>query len=134
MKYRKPSPFNWVSVMLVLVAGLLVYVTVYMWPVYSARSTVRGILLDHVPILYRANLRPDEVCRTMIEQMEQSIRNELKKAGINEKEVKLYFHHDPKVLELEAHFTARAHFPWPDKTFEFDLEPKVESDATRVDW
>lgn len=134
MKYRKPSPFNWVSVSLVLVAALLVYVVVCLWPVYSIRSRAKGILLDHVPMLYKANLRPDEVCRAMIEDIDRSIRTELQKAGINEKSVKLYLRHNPKEIELELQFKAQARFPWPEKTFEFDLAPKVVSDATRVDW
>ena len=134
MKYRKPSAFNWVSVALVLVVALFVYLAVNLWPVYSVRSRVRGILLDHVPMLYRANLRPDEVSSVMIDEIERSIRAELEKAGVNEKGVKLYLRHDPKILELEARFKAKAHFPWPDKTFEFDLAPNVQSDATRVDW
>ena len=41
---------------------------------------------------------------------------------------------NPKEIQLEVHFKAKAHFPWPDKTYEFNLAPRVVSDATRVDW
>lgn len=134
MRYRKPHSFNWVTVMLLAMAALTVYVLVCFWPVYMARSRVKGILLDHVPALYKANLRTDEVQQNMLEQIRTSIAAELKKAGINDKGTKLFLRHNPQVVELELRFKAKAHFPYPDKTFEFDLAPKVISDATRIDW
>lgn len=134
MKYRKPRTLNWVTFALVGAAGLAVYVTVNLWPVYAIRTRAKGILLDHVPALYKANLRSDEVSRTMIEEIKVSIATELKKAGINDKATKLFLRHNPKELELELRFKTKVHFPFPDKTYEFDLAPTVVSDATRVDW
>jgi hypothetical protein len=134
MKYRKPRSINWVTFLLLGIAGFLVYLTVYLWPVYSTRSRVKGILLDHVPALYKANLRSPDVANAMKEEIRTSIAAELKKAGINDKAVKVFLRHNPKEVELEARFKVKARFPWPDKTFEFDLAPKVVSDATRVDW
>jgi hypothetical protein len=134
MKYRKPRSFNWVTFMLLGVAGLLVYVVVCLWPVYSVRARVKGILLDHVPALYKANLRRDDVQRNMLAEIRTSIAAELNKVGINDKAVKIFLRHNPKEIELEVRFKAKAHFPYPDKTYEFDLAPKVVSDATRVDW
>ncbi len=134
MKYRKPRTLNWVTFLLLGMVGLGVYLGIYLWPVYSTHSRVKGILLDHIPTLYKANLRPPETTREMIEQMKTSIFTELKKAGINDKAVKLYVRRNPKEIELEARFKAYARFPWPDKTFEFNLSPRVVSDATRVEW
>lgn len=134
MKYRKPSALNWVSFALVLGAGLLVYLLIYLWPVYSASSRAKGILLDHVPALYKANLRDNDVARAMIEDIKTSILTELQKAGINDKAAKVVINRNTKEIGLEVHFKARAHFPVPDRTFEFDLSPKVVSDATRIDW
>jgi hypothetical protein len=136
MKYRKPRTINWVTFMLVGVAGLLVYLIIYLWPVYSVHSRVKGILLDHVPALYKANLMPDEVSRPMMEGIKNSIAAELNTVGVNDKAAKIFLRRNPKAkeIELEVRFKAKAHFPWPDKTFEFNLAPKVVSDATRVDW
>jgi hypothetical protein len=134
MKYRKPHTLNWVTFMLVGMAGLFVYVLVCLWPVYSTRARVKGILLDHVPPLYKANLVPDDTSRMMMQQIRASIAAELKKAGINDNAVKIFLRKNPKQVELEARFKVKAHFPYPDKTFEFDVSPKVISDATRVDW
>jgi hypothetical protein len=134
MKYRKPRTINWVTFLLVGVAGLFVYLIVYLWPVYSVHSRVKGILLDQVPALYKANLMPDEVSRPMMEGIKNTIAAELKKLGINDKAAKIFLRRNPKEIELEVRFKAKAHFPWPDKTYEFNLAPRVVSDATRVDW
>jgi len=134
MKYRKPRTLNWVTFALVGAMGLTVYALVYLWPVYSIRSRVNGILLDHVPALYKANLRPDDVSRAMMDDIKASIAVEMNKAGIGERSYKLFLRRNPKEIELEIRFKAKAHFPFPDKTYEFTLSPKVVSDATRIDW
>lgn len=134
MRYRKPRSFNWVSFMIVVLAGVFVYVGIYLWPVYSIRARAKGILLDHVPMFYKANLRDDEYARIMIANTKKNILAELKKAGINDKGAKVMLRRGQKEIELEVRFKAKAHFPFPDKTYEFDLAPKVISDATRFDW
>jgi hypothetical protein len=134
MKYRKPRSVNWVSFMLLGIAGLIVYLVVCLWPVYQMHSRAKGILLDHVPAYYKANLMPDEVSRTMTDTVRESIRAELRKAGINDKAAKIYLRPGKKEIQLEVRFKAYAHFPWPEKTYEFDLSPKVVTDATRIDW
>ncbi len=134
MRYKKPSALNGVTFLLLLLVGLGVYLLVYLWPVYSASSRVKGILWDHIPALYKANLRNDDVSHAMIEDMKSSISTELQKARINDKAAKILIYRSPKEIGLEVRFKAKAHFPIPDRTFEFELSPKVVSDATRIDW
>jgi hypothetical protein len=134
VKYRKPRAVNWVSFMLVGLAGLFAYLAVYLWPVYTTHSHVRGILLDHVPAFHKANLMPDSVCRQMMEDIRTSIAKRLQQAGINEKAVKIYLRRGKREIELEARLKAYARFPWPDKTFAFDISPKVVTDARPIDW
>jgi hypothetical protein len=134
MKYRKPRSVNLVTFILLGGAALTAYVLVYLWPVYSASSRAKAILYDHVPALYKANLRGSDVSRAMMEDIKTSIAKELVKAGINDKAAKVFLTRDPKEIGLEVRFKAKAHFPFPDRTFEFELSPKVVSDATRIDW
>jgi hypothetical protein len=134
MNYRKPRSFNVVSLLLLASVGLAAYLLVYLWPVYSASSRAKGILYDHVPALYKANLRGADVSRGMMEDIKTSIAKELAKAGINDKSAKIFLTHNPKEITLEVRFKTKAHFPFPDKTYEFEVSPKVVSDATRVDW
>jgi hypothetical protein len=134
MKYKQPSSFNIVSFAILIGMGLVGYVLVCLWPVYSASSRAKGILYDHVPALYKANLRPTDVTQAMLEEIKTSIAAELDKAGINAKAAKIFLYRSPKEIGLEVRFKAKAHFPVPDKTYEFEVSPKVVSDATRVDW
>ena len=134
MKYQKPRSFNLVTVFLLGGVGLAVYLLVYLWPVYSASSRAKGILYDHVPALYKANLRGADVSRGMMEDIKTSIAKEMAKAGINDKAAKIFLTRNPKEITLEVRFKTKAHFPFPDKTYEFEVSPKVVSDATRVDW
>lgn len=134
MKYKKPRSINVVTFMLLGGLGLGAYILVCLWPVYSASSRAKGILLDHIPALYKANLRTDDVTRAMIEDIKTSIAKELDKVGINSKAAKIFLYRSPKEIGLEVRFKTFAHFPWPDMTYEFEVSPKVVSDATRIDW
>ncbi len=134
MKYKKPSAFNLVTVCLLLGTGLVVYVLVCLWPVYSASSRAKGILHDHVPALYQANLRAPETGGGMLDDIKASIASELQKAGINDKAAKIFLYRGPKEIALEVRFKTVAHFPFPERTYEIEVSPKVVSDATRVDW
>jgi hypothetical protein len=134
VKYKKPRSFNWVSFLMLLGLGFIAYLLVYLWPVYSASARVKGILWDHIPALYKANLRPPDVGQAMIEDIKTGITAEMHKAGIHDKAAKIFISRSPKEIGLEVRFTAKAHFPVPDRTFEFHLSPKVVSDATRIDW
>jgi hypothetical protein len=134
MKYKKPRTINWVTFALLLGVALVVYVSVCLWPVYTASARAKGILWDHVPALYRANLRDDDVAHAMIEDIKTGIENDLRKAGINDKAARIIVHRDPKEIAIEVRFKATVHFPVPERTFEIELSPRVTSDATRVDW
>lgn len=134
MKYKKPGAFNTVSVGLLIGMGLVVYALVCLWPVYAASSRAKGILHDHVPALYKANLRSDNMTAGMLDDIKKSIATELAKAGIDDKTAKVFLYRSPQEIGLEVRFKTKAHFPFPDKTVEFEVSPKVVSDATRVDW
>jgi len=134
MQYKKPRSLNLVTFVLLGGVGLIAYLLIYLWPVYSASSRAKGILYDHVPALYKANLRSDDVARAMMEDIKTSVAQELAKAGINDKAAKIFLTRGQKETALEVRFKTRAHFPFPDKTYEFEVSPKVVSDATRIDW
>lgn len=134
MKYRKPRTLNWVSFALAFGLGLMGYLGYYLWPVYTASSRAKAILWDHIPALYKANLRGNDLAGSMIEDIKTSIAAELSKAGINDKAAKIFISRNPQEISLEVRFKAKARFPFPDRTFDFELSPKVVSDATRIDW
>jgi len=134
MRYRQPRAINVVSVTLLILAGIAVYILVYLWPVYSTASRAKSVLHDFIPALYKANLRPQETARSMIDKVKTDIAAEYKRLGIDDKTTKIIIHRSPKEIGIEAHFKLAAHFPFPDKTYEFNMSPKVTSDATRINW
>jgi hypothetical protein len=134
VRYKKPNSFNNVSLFLILATGLGVYLIIYLWPVFNESSRVKSILLDQIPMLYRANLLPNETAIPMIEKIKESINGQLTKIKIDPKRVKLTIERNAKEISIEARFKTKAHFPFPDRTFEFEVSPKAISDAERVDW
>ena len=103
-------------------------------PCTRPRREFKGLLYDQIPALYTANLRPDDISRGMIETIKENLAAEMKKNGINDKGARIFVYRNPKEIGLEVRFKTKAHFPFPERTFEFEMSPKVVSDATRVDW
>lgn len=134
MKYRKPRSFNSVSFLLILCLAFAGYILVYLWPVYSTSAKVRSLLREHIPTLYRANLMPEHTAKPIIEKMKEDIFEQIAKMGMDRKTVQLDITRDSQKISLQAHLKARAHFPFPERSFEFNLSPRIESDATRVEW
>ena len=133
MRYRQPRSINIVTFLFVALIAMGVYLLVCLWPVYSTSAHAKSILLDHLPILYKANLRPDEVAYEMIDAMKNNIAAELQKIGINDKATKIIIHRNPKEVSIEAQFKLKAHLPFPDRTYEFQMSPRVVTDAARFD-
>jgi len=134
VKYRKPHSINAVSVLLLLLTGLVVYMLVCTWPVYSLSSRARGELLDALPMLYRANIRPDNVAASMIADLKKSVPKALRKAGVRDPHLEVVFSRSKEEVSIEAHFTATAFFPGINKSWDFNLSPRAVTDAARVEW
>jgi hypothetical protein len=133
-KYNKPRAINTVSLALLALLGLAIYLIVATWPVYSLSSRAKGVLLDALPILYRANLRPEDVASTMIRDLKKSIPKDLYKQGVRDPKLEVVFSRSKQEVSIEARFVVRAVFPVIDKTFDFHLSPRVVTDAARVEW
>jgi hypothetical protein len=134
VKYKKPRMINGVSIVLLLIMGMGVYLAVFTWPVYSLSSRAKGVLLDALPMLYRANLRPEATALAMISDLKKNIPIELRKAGVKDPRLELVFTRSKQEVSIEAHFVASAFFPVIDKTYEFHLSPRAATDAARVEW
>jgi hypothetical protein len=133
-KYRKPRAINTVSLTLLALLGLAIYLLIATWPVYSLSSRAKGVLLDALPILYRANLRPESTASTMIRDLKKSIPQELRKQGVKDPNLEVILSRSKEEVSIEAHFAVRAVFPGINKTFDFHLSPRVVTDSARVEW
>ena len=133
-KYKKPRSINTVSLALLALLGLAIYLIVATWPVYSLSSRAKGVLLDALPILYRANLRPEAIASAMIKDLKKSIPKDLHQQGVRDPNLEVVFSRSKAEVSIEARFVVRAVFPVIDKTFDFHLSPRVATDAARVEW
>jgi hypothetical protein len=134
VKYKKPRAINAVSIGLFFLMGVAVYFAIYAWPVYSLSSRAKGVLLENIPILWRANLLNEGAALTMINDLKKSLPAALRKAGVKDPNLKVVFSRDKKEVSIEAQFKASAYFPGIDKTIEFNLSPRAITDAARVEW
>jgi hypothetical protein len=133
-RYRKPRSINAVSVGLLLLLGLAVYVAIYTWPVYTLSSRAKGVLLDSIPMLYRANLRSADVALVMINDLKKAVPNLLRKEGVKDPNLEVIFNRSKTEISIEAHFVATAFFPVINKSVEFHLSPRAVTDAARIEW
>jgi len=133
-KYRKPRSINAVSLGLLLLLGIAVYVAIYTWPVYSLSSRAKGVLLDSIPMLYRANLRSADVASAMINDLKKAVPKLLRKEGVKDPNLEVVFTRSPTEVSIEAHFTATALFPVINKSVDFHLSPRAVTDAARIKW
>jgi hypothetical protein len=134
IRYKKPHSINAVSLALLLLLGLAVYVIVYTWPVYSLSSRAKGVLLDALPILYRANLRPESTASAMIMDLKKSVPQNLRTEGVRDPHLEVVFSRSKKEVSIEAHFVATAFFPVINKTYDFHLSPRAVTDSARIEW
>jgi hypothetical protein len=134
VKYKKPRTINAVSIAMLVLMGTAVYFAVYAWPVYSLSSRAKGVLLDNLPTLWRANLLNEGAAIAMIGELKRTVPIALHKAGVKDPNLKVVFSRDKKEVSIEAQFKASAYFPGIDKTIEFNLSPRAITDAARVEW
>ena len=133
-EYRKPAKINVVSVTLLLIVGAIAYVIYSVWPVVTLRLRVKSELEDVLPNLYRVNLRPDDYARVEIARMKKELTAKLPKIGVKDKNLELVFERGKKRVAIEARFSTTVTFPVLNKTRTFQLSPRAETDAARVDW
>jgi hypothetical protein len=133
-EYRKPRKINAVSLTLMFFMAAMVYVGYCVWPVLTLRLRVKSELEDVLPNLYRVNLRPDEFAKIEIAKMRRDLMAKLPQLGVKDKKLELVFERGKKRVAIEAHFAASAYFPVFNKTESFQLAPRAETDAARVEW
>lgn len=133
-EYRKPKRINAVSVTMMLFLGAAVYVVYCTWPVLLLRLRVKSELEDVLPNFWRVNLRPEDYARVEIARMKREFLAKLPKLGVRDKKADVIFERGKKRVAIEARFTATATFPVLNKTRTFNLTPRAETDAARVEW
>jgi hypothetical protein len=133
-EYRKPSKVNVVSFTLLLIVGIFAYLVYSVWPVVTLRLRVKSELEDVLPNFWRVNLRPEDYARTEIARMKRELLEKLPRLGVRDKKLEVVFERGKKRVAIEARFSSSVTFPVLNKTRTFQLSPRAETDAARVDW
>jgi hypothetical protein len=132
--YRKPKKINVVSITMLLFVGLMAYLVYSIWPMVTLRLRVKSELEDVLPNFWRVNLRPEEYARQEIARMKRELMIKLPQLGVRDKKLEVVFERGKKRVAIEARFSTTVHFDVVNKTRTFQLAPRAETDAARVDW
>jgi len=132
--YKRPMFLNAVSLLLMLATAAAAYVAYSLWPVYSLRSEVDNELSGALPDLWRYNLRPDAVALPELVKIKQQLVSRLREVGVKDPKLSVNLIRGPKVVAIEARYTATAVFPWWEKRIDFTMTPRAETDAARIKW
>jgi hypothetical protein len=134
LEYKKPRRLNAVSATMALLFAGFVYYVVAIWPLLTLRSSVKDQLSDALPQLWKINFLPEGVARRELIMFRRRVLENLKKAGIKDKQLELVVHRNKKEVALQVRYAGTATFPGTTRTIQLKFAPRVETDAARVDW
>jgi hypothetical protein len=133
-EYRKPSKINAVSLTMLAFLAAAVYLVYAVWPVVTLRLRVKSELEDMLPNFWRINLRDAQAARLETMRMRKELMDKLPKLGVRDKKAEVVFEGGKKRVAIEARFSTSVTFPVFNKTKTFQLAPRAETDAARVEW
>jgi hypothetical protein len=133
-EYRRPRKVNAVSLSLLAFLGLIAYLVYSVWPAMTLRLRVKSELEDVLPNFWRMNLRSEEQARIEIPRMKRELMEKLPKLGVRDKHAEVVFERGKKRVAIEARFATTVTFPVLNRTKTFQLAPRAETDAARVEW
>jgi len=133
-EYRKPSKINSVSLTMLALLGLAVYLVYAVWPAVTLRLRVKGELEEMLPNFWRVNLRAPEAARAEVARMKKELMDKLPKLGVRDKKAEVVFEGGKKRVAIECRFSTSVTFPVVNRSKTFQLAPRAETDAARVEW
>ncbi len=133
IEYKKPSRINPVSISVFLFFGFMVYLGVSIWPALSISSNVKAEMADILPNMYRANLQ-GPAGQGQITELRKDLIKAIRKAGVKDPKLTVKLFNNKKIIAAEAAYHLVAQLQGTDYKFELPFSPRVETDATRVDW
>ena len=133
-RYKQPSSFNGVSVALLLLVAATAWGVVSAWPVIALNSGVKNELGEVIPLIYRANLRVEPGASEEVARVQQDLTARLHALGVTDTKLVVDIQRNEKRISVEARYHATATLKGLDKSHTFELHPRIETDATRVEW
>jgi hypothetical protein len=133
-RYKQPSSFNGVSVALLVLVALTAWGVFSAWPVIAINSGVKNEIGEVIPRIYRANLRDEPGASEEVARVQEELVGHLRTLGVTDPNLVIDIQRNEKRLSVEARYHATVTLKGLQKSHTFELRPKVETDATRVDW
>jgi hypothetical protein len=134
VQYKKPRRLNAVSATMGLFLIAAGYLGVALWPLYSLRSNVESELADALPQLWKLNLRPESYAKPELGKLKRLVIERVRKLGVTDKKLEVILERGKKRIAMEARFEASAVLPGLKKVVLLKFKPRVETDASRVEW
>jgi hypothetical protein len=134
LQYKQPRRVNAVSLTILLIFGLVGWAVYGFWPAFSLRSNVESELADALPGLWRMNHQPEPSVRPQVLALKRSTIERLRKMGVKDKNLEVAFERNRKIVAIQARFKTTFSLPGLERVFTVTFEPRVATDAARVEW
>jgi hypothetical protein len=133
-QYKKPRKINGVSVTLTALFGGFLFYAFHTWPVFMLRVRAKGEMEELLPRLWRVNLMDRSPANRDIPAIRKELTTALRKVGVKDPKLEIVIERNQKIVAFEARFAAPVTYPIIDKTIVYELAPRAQTDAARVDW
>ncbi|MEA2699677.1 MAG: hypothetical protein QOI66_3948 [Myxococcales bacterium] len=131
--YKQPRRINTVSVTLFLVLAGGAWVAVSAWPIIALNANVKNELGETLPRAYKANLRPEPESSEGLTRIHDELLESVKKLGVTDPKAEVMISRG-KTIAVQVRYKATLTLKGLEKSYELTMEPKVETDAARVEW
>ncbi len=131
--YKQPRRLNAVSITLFLIVGLGTWLGMSAWPLIAVNANVKNEIGEALPRAYKANLLPEPTSTESIARIHDELVESIKKLGVTDPKAEVLITRDKKIA-VQVRYKATMTLKGTEKTYDFTLEPKVETDAARVEW
>jgi len=133
-RYKQPRRINGVSIALVAVVALGAWLGLSAWPVIAANANLKNELDDALPRAYRANLLPEPIATRTIAAIHDELMGKLPGIGVADPKCEVVITRDEKTISIEARYHADLILRGLRKSYPLSFNPKVETNAARVQW
>lgn len=134
VEYKRPPRINVVSVGLVVFLGFIGWLISSAWPLLQLRANVKSEISDQLPILWRHNLRTRGKMDAEIAKIRQALIAKLFKMGVRDPKMQVNFVRTKAVVAIEVSYQDFVQLSGLQKRFAFTIAPRVETDASNVEW
>ncbi|HVR62067.1 MAG TPA: hypothetical protein VMU50_09220 [Polyangia bacterium] len=131
--YKQPRRINTVSITLVVVIGLGVWLGISAWPLIAVNANVKNEIGEALPRAYKANLLPEPTSTEGIARIHDELADAIKRLGVTDPKAEVTITRDKKI-GIQVRYRTALTLKGTEKTYELTFEPKVETDAARVEW